>query len=177
MITEEHDICNESVFQEVHATHGDALRNFLYYKFGDLDKAKDVAQDALIKLWNNCKSVPFDKAKSYLFTIANRLFLDNVAHQKVVLKFEKHTKSTNQNEGIQPDHVYREAEFKAQLEAAISALPEKQRVVFLMSRIDKQSNQQIAEVLDISIKTVEKHITSSLKSLRERLDELKDFKI
>ena len=46
-----------------------------------------------------------------------------------------------------------------------------------MSRIDKMKNQEIADALELSIKTVEKHITSALKSLKENLDELTSFKI
>jgi RNA polymerase sigma-70 factor (family 1) len=171
------NICAEQTFQKVHLDHGNALRNFLYYKLGDLERARDIAQDAFIKLWNNCQTVSLVKAKSYLFTVANRLFLDDTAHQKVSLKFQKHAQASGQLMGSDPEKVYRENEFKEQLEEAISGLPEKQRVVFLMSRIDKMSNQQIADTLEVSIKTVEKHITNSLKNLRDTLDELKDFKI
>ena len=170
-------ICEEHIFQEVHKIHGTALRNFLFYKSGDLEKARDFAQDAFMKLWNNCGKVPFEKAKSYLFTIANRLFLDEVAHQKVVLKFQYRQDLTESRLENNPEYLYREEEFRSQLEAAVSSLPEKQRTVFLMSRIDKLPNREIAEALDLSVKTVEKHITSSLKTLREKVDDLTHYKL
>ncbi|MGL1884911.1 MAG: sigma-70 family RNA polymerase sigma factor [Reichenbachiella sp.] len=170
-------VCEELVFFQVHKEHVEALRNFLYYRFGSLEKAKDCSQDAFTKLWQNCSKVPFEKAKSYLFTVANRLFLDAMSHDKVILKFEKHEATTSDRLEGNPEYVYREEEFKEKLEAVISALPDKQRAVFLMSRIDKIPNKEISEALDISIKTVEKHITSSLRHMRENLDELKDFKI
>lgn len=170
-------VCEEQTFQEVHRTHEKPLRNFLFYKFGDLEKARDFAQDAFIKLWNNCSKVPFEKAKSYLFTVANRLFLDDVDHQKVVLKFQYRQSISESQMERNPEYVYQEGEFKTRLEEAVSSLPEKQRSVFLMSRIDKMKNKEIAEALDLSIKTVEKHITSALKSLKENLDELSGFKI
>lgn len=170
-------ICEEQIFQEVHKNHGTALRNFLFYKFGDLEKARDFAQDTFVRLWNNCGKVPFEKARSYLFTIANRLFLDEMAHQKVVLKFQYRQNLTETQLENNPEYLYREEEFKAQLEAAVSSLSEKQRAVFLLSRIDKMSNKEIADTLDLSIKTVEKHITSSLKSLREKLDDIRNLRI
>ena len=76
-----------------------------------------------------------------------------------------------------PEFLYEGEEFKQRLESAVSGLPEKQRVVFLMSRIDKFKNREIAEIMDISIKTVEKHISTSVKSLKENLDELDNLKI
>ncbi|MBU2915373.1 RNA polymerase sigma factor [Reichenbachiella agariperforans] len=170
-------VCEEQVFIHIHQEQSVPLRNFLYYRFGSLEKAQDCAQESFVRLWENCSKVAFEKAKSYLFTIANRIFLDDVSHQKVVLKFEKHESMSSIQMEHNPEYVYRESEFKSQLETAVSSLPDKQRTVFLMSRIDKIPNKEIAETLDISIKTVEKHMTSALKSLKEQLDELKDFKI
>lgn len=170
-------VCEEQTFQEVHRTHEKPLRNFLFYKFGDLEKARDFAQDAFIKLWHNCSKVTFDKAKSYLFTVANRLFLDDYDHQKVVLKFQHRQNLSESQMESNPEYIYQEDEFKERLEQEISQLPEKQRIVFLMSRIDKLKNKEIAEALDLSVKTVEKHITSALKTLKENLDEISGIKI
>ncbi len=165
-------VCEEATFTEIHSTHGTALRNFLYYKIGDMEKACDMAQESFVKLWTNCSKVTFEKVKSYLFTIGNRLFLDDFQHQKVVLKFQYRQDMSEAQIESNPEYLYRQDEFKDQLEDAISGLPEKQREVFLLSRIDKMKNREIAEALDISIKTVEKHIATSLKTLKSQLDEL-----
>lgn len=170
-------VCEEKVFTKVHHEHSGVLRNFLFYKIGDLEKARDLAQEAFIRLWDNCSKVPFDKTKSFLFTVGNRLFLDNVSHQKVVLRFEKQYAGSQYHMGDNPEYVYEESEFKERLEEAISSLSEKQRSVFLLSRIDKMKNREIAETLDISIKTVEKHIATSLTTLKAKLDELTRYKI
>ncbi len=171
------DICNEEVFAGIHANHATSLRNFLYYRFGDLEKATDYVQDTFIKLWDNCSKVQFEKVRSFLFTTANRLFLDYTDHQKVVMKFERRSDRSEDQLATNPEYLYREAEFKESLEGAIGNLPTRQREVFLMSRIDKIPNKEIAEALDISIKAVEKNITSALKNLRESLDELNHLKI
>lgn len=47
----------ESVFGKVNSDNYEPLRNFIYYKTGDLDKAEDIVQDAFIKIWNNYKQV------------------------------------------------------------------------------------------------------------------------
>ena len=159
------NVCLEQVFQSIFMTQAEGLRNFMYYKTGNLQQAEDFVQDAFSKLWENCAKVVVGKAKSFLFTIANNSFLNKVAHQKVVLKFENrgHTQQTN----INPQFLLEEAEFKQRLMAAISALPEGQRVVFLMNRIDKKKYREIAVELAISVKAVEKRMHQALSALRK----------
>ena len=159
------NVCQEQVFQSIFMTQAERLRNFLYYKTGNLQQAEDLMQDAFSKLWENCAKVVKDKAKSFLFTVANNLFLNQVAHQKVVLKFENqgHSQTTN----INPQFLLEEQEFKQKLENAISALPEGQRIVFLMNRIDKKKYREIAEELGLSVKAVEKRMHLALSALRK----------
>lgn len=161
--------CDEIIFSSFFKTHFKSLRNFLFYKFGNNDQAEDMAQEAFIKLWQNCKTVPLEKAKSYIYTIANNSSLNVIAHQKVVLRFEKNftgTDKTNEN----PEYLLEEKQFQSKLLRAIEELNEKQRVTFLMHRIDGKKYSEIALELDISVKTVEKRIHLALLSLRKHLD-------
>lgn len=168
-------ICDEKNFRRVYNAQSKNLRNFLYYKCGDLNKAEDMAQEAFITLWNNCKAVLIEKVKSYLFTVGNRLFLNEYQHKKVVLKFEKNYLQKNQLET--PEFLLEEKEFKHQLEQAISNLSEPQREVFLMNRIDKIPFTEIAEKLDLSVKAVEKRMRNALINLKSNLAELENHKI
>lgn len=170
-------LCEEHVFHQEYTSHELKVRNFLFYKLGDLEKARDFTQEAFIRLWNNCSKVAIEKVKGFLFTTANRLFLDHYDHQKVVLKFEHRMDRSEDRMEQNPEFIYQGEEFKERLESAVSDLPEKQRVVFLMSRIDKYKNKEIADIMDISIKTVEKHVSNAVKSLKENLDELSNLKV
>ena len=145
--------------------NAEGLRNFMYYKTGSYQQAEDIAQDAFGKLWENCAKVTVDKAKAFLFTVANNLFLNQVKHRKVVLKFEQQTTSQQTNET--PEFLLEQDEFRKRLEDAISALPEKQREVFLMNRIDKLKYREIAEALNISVKAVEKRMHKALTTLKK----------
>lgn len=158
-------VCEEKVFQTIFSTHAESLVNFLYYKSGNYAGAEDLMQDAFAKLWKECKKVSIEKSKSFLFTVANNMFLNTVKHKKVVLKFEQrgHRQLNEQS----PQYLLEEAEFKAQLEAAIAALPEGQRTVFLMNRIDKMKYKEIAEKLDLSVKAIEKRMGKALIALRK----------
>ena len=167
-------VCQEDNFHELYTAYAKSLRNYLYYKCGDLNKAEDLSQEALIKLWENCKSVVFEKAKSYLYTVGQRLMINQIRHEKVVLNFEKGSNlSVNQED---PDYVLREKDFGVQLEQAISALPEIQREVFLMNRIDKLSYGEIADLLGLSVKAVEKRMHNALENLRNSVKELGIYK-
>ena len=159
------NICEEKVFEQVYNQQVEPLRNFLYYKSGNLQVAEDLTHDAFSKLWENCAKVIFSKAKSFVFTIGNNLFLNKVKHDKVILKFEKVQPSEQHTHD--PQFILEEQEFQKKLESAISGLPETQREVFLMNRIDKMKYKAIAEALNISVKALEKCIHKALTTLKE----------
>lgn len=163
------ETCDEIVFSNFFKNHAKPLRNFIYYKFGNKDKAEDLVQEAFIKLWQNCAAVPIEKAKSYIYTIANNSSLNEIAHQKVVLQYEKNfsgSDRTNEN----PEFLLEEQQFKTKLLNAIEKLNETQRVAFLMHRIDGKKYSEIATELNIGIKAVEKRIHLALITLRKEID-------
>lgn len=161
-------ICDEQLFSKAFKSYSKGLHDFLYYKFGGHINPKDKVQEAFIKLWEKCKDVSPSKAKSFLFTVANNLTLNDLAHQKVVLKFQqtKPKSSTNEN----PQFLLEENEYLQKLQHAISNLTEAQRVAFLLNRIEGKKHKEIAEILNISTKAVEKRIYGALKQLRKEID-------
>lgn len=165
-------ICKESIFSSFFKSHSKPLRNYLYYKFGNLDQAEDVTQEAFIKLWQNCADVPLEKAKSYLYTIANNTSLNAIAHQKVVLNYAKKVGPVERTDES-PEFILEEDQFKAKLLKAIENLNETQRVAFLMHRIDGKKYAEIATELAISVKAVEKRIHLALLELRKEFEHFK----
>lgn len=168
-------VCEEKVFESVYNEHIESVRNFIYYKNGDLEKAEDIAQESFVKVWQNCKDVIYEKVKGFLLTVANRLFLNEIRSAKVKLNFENNSPRNVENQT--PEYLMMEDEFKDKLETAISNLSEKQRVVFLMNRIDKMTFGEIASELEISVKAVEKRMGVALRALKEEVEELNLFKI
>ncbi|MFT3795527.1 RNA polymerase sigma factor [Flavobacterium sp.] len=161
-------ICEENIFAAFFKANAKSLTNYLYYKFGNADQAHDIAQDAFIKLWENCSNVPPEKAKSYVYTVANNASLNQIAHQKVVLAHAKNSAS-NPSTAESPEFILEEAQFKTKLQDAIANLSEAQRTAFLMNRIDGKKYAEIAEELDISVKAVEKRIHGALVYLRKEI--------
>lgn len=164
------DTCNEQTFDQFFKSHAKLLRNFIYYKFGDLEKAEDIVQDAFIKLWNNCSQVPIEKAKSYVYTVATNLGISITRHEKVKFKYQNYVvqrKSDVTQES--PEFILLEKEYMTKLKQAISDLPERQREVFLLSRIDKKTYKEIAEMSNVSVKAIEKLMHKALLSLRKKI--------
>ncbi|TYC12802.1 sigma-70 family RNA polymerase sigma factor [Bizionia gelidisalsuginis] len=162
------DICNETLFNSIFKKHAKSLHDFLYYKFGAHLNPKDKTQDAFIKLWENCAKVTPDKAKSYVFTIGNNLMLNETKHQKVVLKYQQTKPQSYTNET--PEYIMEGNEYMEKLQRAISNLTEAQRTAFLLNRVEGKRHKEIAALLEISTKAVEKRIYGALKKLREDLD-------
>ncbi len=167
-------VCVEANYRGIFESQSEKLRNFMYYRCGDLDKAEDLMQEAFVRLWENCKKVVIAQARSYLFTTAHRLFLNQVEHEKVVLAFEK---QPHPGADIHdPEFQLRSKEFKTRLEKAISDLPSGQREVFLMHRIDKVPFEEIARMQGVSLGAVHKKIYKALDRLKKSVNELRDRK-
>ncbi|MEL6626196.1 MAG: RNA polymerase sigma-70 factor [Bacteroidota bacterium] len=152
-------------FKKLFDQYYDGIRNFLYYKSGNIELAEDLTQEAFMILWRKRENIDPDKVKSYLYTIAHNLFLNEVKHQKVVMKYNQQPMATTTQET--PQYLMEEEEFRQKLENAIAQLPEKNRVVFLMNRIEKLTYREIAERLELSVKAVEKRMHKALIQLRE----------
>lgn len=170
--TNSNGICEEKLFSSFFKANVKSLRNYLYFKFGNEEKANDITQEAFIKLWENCKKVPLEKAKSYIYTIANNSSLNEIAHQKVVLKYVQNNSSQDRT-NLSPEFLIEEEQFKEKLEKAINKLTEAQRTAFLLHRIEGKKYHEIAIMLDISVKAVEKRIHGALVSLRIEIEQFR----
>lgn len=162
-------LCDESYFNEFYTSHIQSASNFAFYKSGDKNTSLDLAQEAFIKIWENCSKIDVNKAKSYLFTVVNNLFLNKVKHKKVVLEYAKNSPYLDIN-NQSPEYLLEEEEFKEKLKKAIENLTEAEREVFLMNRIDGKKYREVAELLSISQKAVEKRMSSALKKLRNTIE-------
>tara|TARA_R110002049_G_scaffold993_3_gene7162 strand:+ start:37452 stop:37967 length:516 start_codon:yes stop_codon:yes gene_type:complete len=163
-------LCEETYFNDFYIEHVQHASNFAYYKCGNKDNALDLVQDAFSKIWENCSKIDFTKAKTYLFTTINNLFLNKVKHNKVVLEYAK--SAPYMDKDIEsPEYVLEEEEFKKKLQGAISLLTDAQREVFLLNRIDGKKYREIAELLNVSQKAVEKRMSGALKVLREHIEQ------
>ncbi|WP_040279791.1 RNA polymerase sigma factor [Psychroserpens damuponensis] len=167
MSKDQQNICEVVTFENVYKMFSKDLRRFIFYKTQDLDKTEDILQDTFIKLWDNCSKVKYESVKSYLYTIANNTFLNTIKHDKVVRKHQHSLRVHKNNET--PEFILLEKEFMDKLERTINALPEKQKEVFLLNRIEKKTYKEIALQLDVSVKAIEKRMHLALVVIREEI--------
>jgi len=161
---------DQDAFRKIFDVWQEAIFHFLFYKTKDEALAEDLLQDVFLKCWNARAHLDENQSiRNYLYTIADNLVLNHIRHEKVVEKHRDETQLAEPSNLDNPHFILEEKEWKAKLEQAISELPEKPRVVFLMSRMEDLSYQEIADRLTLSIKTVESHMVKALRLLRERL--------
>lgn len=145
-----------------------AIRNFLYFKTSDEGMAEDIAQDTFIKLWENRHKIQRKTVKSYLYTIAGNLAINQLKRQQLQYKFMNQVEYHQDNKD--PDYLLRMKEFEAELQAVIASMPEGSREVFLMNRIEDLKYREIAERIGITVKAVEKRMSKALQIIREKMN-------
>jgi RNA polymerase sigma-70 factor (family 1) len=160
-------ICKSEVFETIFRSYAKELKRFLYFKTGDTALAEDILQDTFVQLWKNCDNVSYEKVKNYLFTVANNQFLNYKKREKLIRAHHKTFPRKVFHET--PEFLLLEKEFLVKIEKAIASLTENQQEVFLLNRIEKKKYREIAVLLNVSIKTVEKRMHVALKKMKEQI--------
>jgi RNA polymerase sigma-70 factor (ECF subfamily) len=159
---------NQAEFDTIFNSWYEPIRNFIYYKSGNIEISEDIAQDAFLKIWEKRSEIRIETVKQLLYTTANNLFLNKVERQKVSFNFSNSLKDEQFSQA--PDYELEMKEFDARLQKALGELDNKRRTVFLMNRIDKLTYRQIAEILGITVKAVEKRMEKALAFLRKEIN-------
>lgn len=163
------DSCNEIIYNSLFRSISPLLRNFLYAKYRDLEKSNDMVQEAFLTLWKNCAKVLPEMAKAYVFKVAQNQMLKSLDKEKTKEKHIQFIQKSSHTET--PEFQMEFTEFDKKVQNAIQALPDGQREVFLMNRIEKLTYNEIAEVLEVSVKAVEKRMHKALQKLRSTINE------
>jgi len=159
------NVCAESTYERLFRTIAPLLRNFLIFKYKDVERSEDMVQEAFLTLWKNCEKVLPEMAKAYLFKVAQNQMLKLVDKDKTKQKHIPFISKTTDNED--PQYHMEVSEFDDKIKRAIDSLSEGQREVFLLNRIEKKTYNEIAELLDVSVKAVEKRMHKALVKIRE----------
>jgi RNA polymerase sigma-70 factor (family 1) len=154
-------------FKLLFDTYFDAIKNYLFYRVGDVDVATDITQDVFVRIWEKQMKLDMNNAKYLLYKIARDMLVCKYRRMEVENKYVNRMQFEMTE--ITTDNSYDFKQLQKKYDAALMRLPEKQRTVFLMSRSEELKYAEIAERLDISIKTVEKRMSNALFYLRKVL--------
>ncbi|AGA80134.1 RNA polymerase sigma-70 factor [Echinicola vietnamensis] len=135
--------------------------------------AEEITQDVFVKFWCSRKNIDPEKCiKAYLFMISKNTILD-MLRKSIRSKANK----TYQMNLILPvnntENTLEYNELMGIVEKTLTALPERRRQVFEMSRLQGMSHKEIASNLNISTKTVENHLTLALQNFRQVFQDAK----
>ena len=159
---------DKQAFKYVFDTYFTALCRFMYLYLGDTQEAEDIASDIFASVWENRKKLEIRLTfKAYLFQAAKNRCLNVIRDRKATVSLDDINGQDTPQVSI-TDSLETE-ELNNLIQEAILSLPEKCREVFLQSRTKNLTNQEIAESMDISVKTVEAQITKALKQIRKLL--------
>lgn len=154
-------------FKILFDTYFDAIKNYLFYRVGDMDIATDITQDVFVKVWEKQMQLDLKNAKYLLYKIARDMLVSKYRRMEVEMKYNNRMQLELTE--VVDDNQYDYKQLLNKYELALVKLPEKQRTVFMMSRMEELKYAEIAERLDISIKTVEKRMSNALYYLRKVL--------
>lgn len=155
----------EAIYQRYHSL----LYIYAHKKLHNKEESQDIIQDVLLTVWNKRFENSFDSLKSYLFTAVRNRALDLFSRRKVEEKYMSSLQSFIDISNESADFLVRERDLSSLIEREIQALPPKMREIFQLSRKEKLTHKEIAEVLNISEHTVATQMKRALKVLRLRL--------
>jgi RNA polymerase sigma-70 factor (ECF subfamily) len=155
-------------FKSLFEIHFAGVRKYVFYRSGNTDVATDIAQETFLKIWEKQHVVQPEKVKGLLYKIAGDLFVSHFRKEKRSFRFFNHY--VFDEAGQSPEEILAFEQLKGNYKKALETLPEKQRTVFLMSRAENLKYHEIAEMLGISVKAVEKRMSYALKHLHQFLN-------
>ncbi len=165
---------DESAFRQFFDLYVKKVYNFLFNHLRDKAEAEDLTQNVFMKIWNNRASIDINKSfDSYIFTIAHHLVIDFYREKNKHLhsEFSKGLVTDHPISPLTAEDAINKHQFESLYHTALESLPPKRKEIFLMSRHLGMSNKQIADQLQISVKTVENQMTAALKSLKDHFNQ------
>ncbi len=160
---------DESAFKEFFCLLQPSIYYFLFRFTSDSIAAEDLTQETFIKFWENVEVLDISLSpKSYLYKIAKNLALNFVTRKPPVNSFDEAENAIefiSKNSQTNYDSIFLNDEYQK----AINTLPERCRMIFILSRFDGFNYSEIATILGISLQTVKNQMNKALSILRKKL--------
>ncbi|WP_242156278.1 RNA polymerase sigma factor [Aestuariivivens sediminis] len=162
---------NEEAYRYLLKTYHSLLFNYAFSLTNDRAMAQDVIQEVFMNLWRDREKLDASYSlKNYIFKMTYNKFI-NQYHKKRAFSSIERAYMEALNESVDDNYTELLEKKLALVSEGISSLPKKCKETFLLSKNEGLTNIEIAEYLNISIKTVEGHLTKAYNILRERLAE------
>jgi RNA polymerase sigma-70 factor (ECF subfamily) len=159
-----------TAFEMYFKTYYQPLCNYAYTFLQDKEEAEEIVQATFLSVWEKRQALNIrTSAKSYLYAMVRNACLNVIKHEKIKQKYVGEEMALADQGYESVSQVMSSIELESRIQKAIEKLPEQCRLVFKLSRFEELKYNEIAEQLDISVKTVENHMGKALKIMREQL--------
>jgi len=134
-------------------------------------ECEELASDVFISLWKNKDNLSdISDFDNYIFIVAKNKALNHLRKEKTeLIDLDAFQVDAFQNTDTTPESIYISQEEVEILNAAINELPQKTKMAFQLVRENKMKYKDAAEILGVSIKTIEKQVAAAVSKLKERL--------
>jgi RNA polymerase sigma-70 factor (ECF subfamily) len=162
---------DDSAFEELFKLYCRPLVRFALRFVGSTETAEGIVQDVFVRIWHNRSRLDPDlRIRAYLYQAVKNQSLQHLRHLKIVSR-DRRMQGWGSADGS-PEKEVEEKETARAVYEAVSELPPHRRLIFSLSKYDHYTYAEIAEIQNISIKTVETQMGRALKFLRKRLSHL-----
>ncbi len=161
---------SEADFEVLFKTHYSSLCSYAHMFLNDIQASEDLVQEVFFKMWAGRERLEIRSSiKSYLFRSVRNACLNMISHIDIREEYKRHNERVVQEDesNFTDESIVTELENK--IRQSIDELPPERRKVFVLSRYEGLKYKEIAEQLNISIKTVENQMSKALIYMRENL--------
>lgn len=160
-------------FRKLCEEHRDRIYTFARYYLGNREDAEDVAQEVLLRLWDNWRQVEAGRLPAWIARVTRNACLDALRSRKiyrsVVSGEEREWVDRMPAGGLDPEALAEASEFRQRLERALGELPEAHRAVVVMREIQEMRYEEIGTALGLPLNTVKVYLHRGRRALREEL--------
>jgi len=161
----------EKVFREYYRP----MTAYAFRFLNNLADSESIVQDVFLRLWQKRHEIMIvSSLQNYLFRSVKNHCINHIEHEKIKTGYQAMV-IRNETDRTEYSEFFLEFGLMREIEAAIAALPQKRQEIFRLAREDGLKYREIAERLEISVKTVETQMTLALKQLRESLKAFKNL--
>lgn len=161
---------NEEAFAQLFHAYRDKLFSFIHKLSGSREIAEDILQDVFLKIWiQRKKLVEIDHFNAFLYKAAQNHALNQLRRMSKETLILTKTYAHQNNDSPSADQQLTYNNIRKRLNEIVTQLPPQQKAVYQLSREQHLKQDQIAEQLNISISTVQNHLTRALKTIREKM--------
>ncbi len=164
---------DSQAFQVLFEKYHPMLYRTMYYRTGDERLAQDVVQDTFLKVWALRDRLKPELAfYAYLVKLCKNQVLDHYKREEVRSRHSEHVRFLEERPNLDPEQDLAMGTLEKKIRQVVNeSLPEKCRAIFVLSRVQGLSNQEIADTMKVSKKTVENQLYRALKILRKKCAE------